>query len=84
MLILVFIAISIPRAKKLYVCWMKLKFYQKEISRLEQENKLLNKKISDIKNNPYYIEKIARENFGLMKDDEYLFRIKKGEKNVSH
>ena len=81
-LLLIFIVASIPRAKRLYICWQKLKFSQKEISRLEQENKLLEEEIANVQNNPYYIEKLARENLGLMKEDEYLFRLK--EENVSH
>ncbi len=79
-LTVIFIIISTPRSIKLLKCFRKLQFYKSEIARLERENKLLEEKIRKVKTDPYYIEKIARENYGLLKDGEYIFKIK----NVSH
>ncbi|HDD64931.1 MAG TPA: septum formation initiator family protein [Firmicutes bacterium] len=76
LLTLIFIIISAPRTIKLLKCFQKLQFYRSEIERLERENKILEEKINRLKTDPYYIEKIARENYGLLKDGEYIFKIK--------
>ncbi|MBI5213397.1 MAG: septum formation initiator family protein [Nitrospirae bacterium] len=46
-----------------------------EISTIEKENKLLKSQINSLKEDPYYIEKHAREEFGLAKPDEYIFQF---------
>lgn len=46
-----------------------------EISVLEKENKILKSQINALKEDPYYIEKYAREEFGLAKPDEYIFQF---------
>jgi len=77
LLLLFFIGICIPRGIQLYKWEKKLNFYLSEIERLKKENENLKNKIEKIKNDPYYVEKIARENFGLMKNEEVLFKINK-------
>lgn len=76
-----FLIISFPRIRALYRNIKKLNFYQQEIIRLERENKILAEKLEKIKNDPFTIEKIGRETYGLRKNGEYIFRIK--DKNVS-
>lgn len=46
--------------------------YQRRTAELEQ-------KIEDLENNPYLIEKIAREDYGMRKPDETVYKIKKAE-----
>lgn len=46
-----------------------------EIHTLENENKLMKTQIDALKNDPYYIEKNAREEFGLARPDEYIFQF---------
>lgn len=51
------------------------KSLEKEISQLEKENKLLKTQIDSLKEDPFYIEKYAREEFGLARPDEYIFQF---------
>lgn len=51
-----------------------------EISRIDKENKALNEQVNALKKDPYYIEKYAREEYGLAKPDEFIFQFKKDEK----
>lgn len=46
-----------------------------EIHTMEKENKILKAQINALKEDPYYIEKYAREEFGLAKPDEYIFQF---------
>jgi cell division protein FtsB len=46
-----------------------------EIKEIEKENKLLQAQINSLKEDPFYIEKYAREEFGLAKPDEYIFQF---------
>ena len=72
-----FVAASIPRIANLYRNGRKLSFYQHEVVRLERENESLKQTIEKIKSSPFDVEKLLRDNFGLMKSDETLFRIHK-------
>ena len=47
-----------------------------EINTLEKENKALKAHVSALKNDGFYIEKYAREEYGLAKPDEYIFQFK--------
>jgi cell division protein FtsB len=42
---------------------------------LLRETELLNEKIDALKNDPAYLEKIAREDYGMRKPDETVYRI---------
>jgi cell division protein FtsB len=76
-----FLVVSFPRVRALRRYFRKLDFYQRETVRLEKENKTLVENLYKIKNDPFTIEKLAREIYGLMKNGEYAFRI--GNKDVS-
>lgn len=52
-----------------------------EITALEKENKILQTQIKALKEDPYYIEKHAREEFGLAKPDEYIFQFQDNAKD---
>lgn len=46
-----------------------------QVNQIKKENQDLEKKIYYLQNDTFYIEKIARENLGLMKDDEEVYVI---------
>ncbi|NWF76680.1 MAG: septum formation initiator family protein [Nitrospirae bacterium] len=45
-----------------------------EIKKIELENKEFRTQIKLFKEDPFYIEKYAREEYGLAKPDEYIFQ----------
>ncbi len=48
---------------------------QSEIANMEKENKMLRAHVDALKRDPFYIEKQAREEYGLAKPDEYIFQF---------
>lgn len=58
--------IEMQRTKKTFI---------NEIARLEEENRKLAKEIKSLKENPEYIETIARERLGLVKKGETVYRF---------
>jgi cell division protein FtsB len=63
------------RAKSLYSSYQTYKFYKNEIPKLEKENKELREKIEKIKKDPFYIEKILREEYGMIKEGELIIKM---------
>ncbi len=47
---------------------------EKQIKEIEKENTVLRSEVKSLKEDPYYREKYAREEFGLARPDEYIFR----------
>ena len=47
---------------------------EKQVKDVEKENASLRSEVKSLKEDPYYREKHAREEFGLAKPDEYIFR----------
>ncbi len=47
---------------------------ERQIREIEKENKLFRSEVKSLKEDPFYKEKYAREEFGLAKPDEYIFR----------
>jgi len=47
---------------------------EKQIKEVAQENEQLRAQIKSMKEDPFYPEKHAREDFGLAKPDEYIFQ----------
>ncbi len=72
-----FVLISIPRIKTLVTNYRKLQHYNTEIIRLQEENEALREKIHTMEDDPYYTEKMLRENHGYVKEGEYIYRINK-------
>jgi len=70
-----FALISIPRLKNLVTHYRKLQYYNAEIIRLQEENEALREKIRIMEDDPYYTEKMLRENHGYVKEGEYIYRI---------
>jgi cell division protein FtsB len=48
---------------------------QKEISRIDDENQQLQDRVKALKSDPAAIERIAREEMGLARPGEYIFKI---------
>ncbi|MBF0559522.1 MAG: septum formation initiator family protein [Nitrospirae bacterium] len=47
-----------------------------EIVSLDKENNALKTHVDSLKNDNYYIEKYAREEYGLARPNEYIFQFK--------
>jgi cell division protein FtsB len=47
---------------------------QMQVQEMEQENLHIRSQIKSLKEDPFYAEKHAREDFGLAKPDEYIFQ----------
>jgi len=47
---------------------------ERQIKEIEKENSVLSSEVKSLKEDPYYKEKYAREEFGLARPDEYIFR----------
>jgi cell division protein FtsB len=57
----------------------KLEMLKGDVGNLKRENEKLNREVYALKNNPAYIEKIAREDLGLVKPGEVVFEfVEKG------
>ncbi|MFQ3573424.1 MAG: septum formation initiator family protein [Thermodesulfovibrionales bacterium] len=46
---------------------------ESEIRSLEDDNRRIRSEVKALKEDPYFIEKHAREEFGLARKDEYIF-----------
>lgn len=49
-------------------------YLEKELNVLHKENIQIKAQIKALKENPFYAEKYAREEFGLARPDEYIFQ----------
>lgn len=66
---------QIDRKKQLNELLASKKFYQQQIEQTKKE-------LADLQNNPAALEKYARENFYMKRDNEDLFVIEKNETGV--
>ena len=51
---------------------------QQRVEKLDKENQKLVEEINQLRDNPEYIERIAREELGMVKPGEVLYRIRHG------
>jgi cell division protein FtsB len=58
----------------------KIEKLQEENQRLAEENKVLQEEISRLKDDPTYLEEKARNEYGMLKENEVLYIFKKKEK----
>ena len=49
---------------------------QSKIDELRNENRILSEQVQDAKKDPFWIEKVGREELDLVKDGEIVFKIK--------
>jgi cell division protein FtsB len=61
--------------KQVWVFKQEIKKIEQQIASLQQENRVLATEIQKLKNDPYYLEKIAREKLGLVRPGEKVFVI---------
>ena len=47
---------------------------EKQIAEVHQQNEQLKLQLKSLKDDPFYREKLAREEYGLSKPDEYIFQ----------
>ena len=50
------------------------KSLEKQITDINRQNEQIKAQIKSLKDDPFYTEKLAREEFGLAKPDEYIFQ----------
>jgi cell division protein FtsB len=48
---------------------------RQEIDQLNEENRQLDQRVKDLKSNPQAIEEIARQDMGLARPGEYIFKV---------
>lgn len=51
------------------------KILRDDIHRLEQENMKLQEDIYNLKHDPFYLEKVAREELGMSREDEVIYKF---------
>ncbi len=49
----------------------------REIKEIEDRNARLKSEVKLLKENPFYLEKYVREDFGMAKPDEYVFKYER-------
>ncbi len=76
-------ATLVPVLIKCLSLYHKYRTEVQSITEFKKSNTYFSKLIKEA-NTRYFVEKIAREQLGLMKKGEYLFKIVPPNKNVSH
>lgn len=74
----VFLVAFIPMLRQNFRLRGQEAFYRGEVLRLEKENARLANVMEQMES-PYLVEKIAREQLGLMKKGEVMFKVKESE-----
>jgi cell division protein FtsB len=59
----------------LYDMRQKVKTKAEEVTWLVEENRALAEEIGRLKHDPRYIERVVREDYGLARDDEVIYRF---------
>ncbi len=77
LLCIFFTIISLPRLYNMIKQCRQYQYYTNEITRLEKDNEILLERMNTLKKEPYYTEKLLRENYGYIKEGEYIYRIKR-------
>jgi cell division protein FtsB len=54
---------------------------QQRVDKLNRENEKLMEEINALRNDPTYIERIAREELGMVRPGEVLYRVRQGGTN---
>jgi len=60
---------------KLWVAQRQMKSLETKVAELKQKNALLSREIRYLKNDPFTIEKVAREKYGYARPGERVYRI---------
>lgn len=68
-----------------YSIWARIQLSQRKAElkakkeQLKSETRLLKKKIENLKTDPFLLERIAREEYGMKKEGETVYKIKEVE-----
>jgi len=68
------LSLYIPGFLRLGKSYLYLQRCEKEIEKFKEENKQLKKDIEKFSQNPFYIEKLGREELGLIKKGEFIYK----------
>ncbi len=52
-----------------------LKAQEKQIEEVKQNNKRLEEELAKLKNDPLYLEKVAREKLGVVRKGEVIYKV---------
>ena len=67
--------LNLPRLNNLIKQRNLYRHYLNEISKLEEDNTQLINYLESLQQDPYFTEKLLRENYGYVKEGEYIYRI---------
>ena len=70
-----FVYLFLRETSKVYVLHEENKRIMGKIEKLEKENEELEMKIELLETDPLYIEKVAREDLGMIKKDEKVYKF---------
>lgn len=79
-LLFIFIVFSPNGLLRYYRLQQSLKTVQAANEELRKQNEELRAEIDKLKNDPEYLEEVARKKFGLIKKNELIFNFKKKKK----
>lgn len=74
-----YIAIFLPKYSELQKLRESNDDIKQRIRLLEQNNDILKEEIKRLKDDPFYLEKKAREKLGIIKKGEYIYKEKETE-----
>ena len=69
------VSVFLPSYSKMQELKLRNQIYAKRIEELEIKNKKLEQERGFLKNNPEYLEKVAREKMGLIRQGETVYKI---------
>lgn len=79
--IVIFIALLVPRILKITHLGNRSADLSAELERLKKENALLERELRLLRDDPVYLEKVAREKFNKAKQGEIVYKVvREGEK----
>jgi len=70
----IFILVFLPGFSELHKLREENANIKKRISYLQQHNSILKEEVRRMKEDPYYVEKKAREKLGIAKKGEYIYK----------
>ena len=73
--VMVVFVIFLPSYTQIQDLEQKNQEYGQQITRLQRKNQHLNQEHRLLREDPEYLEKVAREKMGLVKDGEIIYRI---------
>ncbi len=81
MIVAAFIALLTPKIVRNMKLGARSQNLIEEIRRLRQENRTLENELRLLREDPVYLEKVAREKFNKAKEGEIVYKVVKGRNN---